>query len=532
MRGRLREVARRVRIRCRQKACKLLGRALFREDERRLLVVHGGFSGWRPFNAYETVVRFMHGHDGWSADGLVCSGAVSACEFQSCVSLGGDPAELAKSLIWHRSCDDCADKTRGRFDTFCRGLVTQAEHLGPDDYARAERIVNALGDDLNVRIYSRFEFEGIAVGAYAYQSFQRFFRLGRVDKLVLKRGGPAREFLKSGILQVISARRILPDYALIVVGDIGRTQWGVWADVAFEQGKQVLLCGPQAGDGRLIPRLSSDAFEFRHREPDYPGAARVQRALARFDDPATLARGRETLERRFGPRVPADEIRRKLDLAPNACVAVVFAHICWDHPLAFGNSPLSSYEEWLGITYDVAVEHQDVTWVFKLHPEERLGRDCHTEFNTSAYLHRRFEAISSPNVRLLEERGVSTYDLAQIAHVGITATGSVSYEFPAFGVNCLTLTRGVHSGHGFTVDTDSVEGYIEQLHRVRDLPSLTDDAQKRALAYAAATAAEDLSIDARDLVESESPFLPPIQLKRFVRRKLAAFQESIGRRNM
>ena len=219
MRRFLGAAVRRAGLRSRQKACKLLGRALFRRDERRLLVVHGGFSGWSEFNAYETVVRLMQGHDGWSADGLVCNGAMQACEFQSCASLGGDPADLAKPLVWHRVCDGCTDRTRDRFDTFCRALVIQDEHLHAEDYARAERIVRALGDDLNVRIYSRFEFEGIAVGAYAYQAFQYFFRLGGVAELELTPGAPAREFLKSGILQVISARRILPNYALIVVGD-------------------------------------------------------------------------------------------------------------------------------------------------------------------------------------------------------------------------------------------------------------------------------------------------------------------------
>jgi len=286
--------------------------------------------------------------------------------------------------------------------------------------------------------------------------------------------------------------------------------------------------------GQLMPMVYTSLRELRSRFPAFPGLERIQKAFQRMDeDSGIIASGKAALNRHFEIKRVNGDIRSILNLPGDRTVAVVFAHLCYDPSSTVGFLPFDYFEQWLTATYEEAVQNRGVVWVFKLHPHELAGR-LHPRYNTRNHLERLAKRHPSDNIRVIET-DVTTYDLLPVTDIGVTAVGDVSWELPAYGVNCITLTRALNSDFGFTIDLTTEADYRTALRNIQHFPPLSHTQQRRAQAYAGLLYADEQSIDAGNLfseTERDAERLDAGTLNAFVRCNLDTFTKIIGRRKI
>ncbi len=507
-------------------------------NNKRLLVVNSGFVLNVHFSIYEINSHFMRQHEGYEIDGLICNKAVKACDFQGCGSYG-----INDKVNWRRRCDSCTLKVSNRLNQFCDRLIDQNSLITNEDLESVDEIMENLGDHMTQDDYFNFKYHNIHVGKYAYDSFQYSFKLGRVDSLLIKQETAAYEFLKSTIIHVVSAEKLLIDYDMIMINDPGKSLWGCWTDVAFKMNKKVFNCDlntelnhPPNHYYEIVPRIHSDSYEFRFRYPTFPGMKRTREVLENLSENSLLIeKGKSLLDKRFSKKkINEKDLRKQLNIPENKNVVAVFTHMCWDNSITFGDVKLNCFEQWLDMTYDKAINNKEFVWVFKLHPVEIIEDKIHPEFNSIKYLKTLMKEKPSDNIRLIDTLDITTFDLLPMLTCGVTLGGSVAYELPSFGKNCIVFGKGVHASLGFTVDSGSRAIYENLLVRIDELPELTTEAINKARAYTALLHTNDLSINVGDLYPENDYNAKNIyseKLDQFTQKHMEKFIEIIHREN-
>jgi hypothetical protein len=159
-------------------------------------------------------------------------------------------------------------------------------------------------------------------------------------------------------------------------------------------------------------------------------------------------------ERRMVRRLAA----RRLGIDPDRPVIGVFAHAQSD-ALGSNVEVFDDFAEWLGDTASFAAGHDEVTWLFLDHPSQ--FRYDVTDF--FGQLARRYadhpHLVFRPSVSLRKNSLWSLVDFA------VTVRGSVSNEFPTFGVPTLQAGWSEWSHLGFSRLATSREDYFAHLNR-------------------------------------------------------------------
>jgi hypothetical protein len=139
--------------------------------------------------------------------------------------------------------------------------------------------------------------------------------------------------------------------------------------------------------------------------------------------------------------------------------------------------------EWLERTVQWFAQRQDVQLVVRIHPGER-----YTSGPSVAQVVRRVLPQIPANIRLVEALDpVNTYDLLEIANLGLAYTTTVGMEMAMAGVPVIVAGKTHYRGKGFTFDPKSWEEYNAALDRcLADLQAcrLSEQQVERAWRYA------------------------------------------------
>ena len=187
------------------------------------------------------------------------------------------------------------------------------------------------------------------------------------------------------------------------------------------------------------------------------------------------------------------------------------------------------------MTYDKAISDTDFVWIFKLHPVEIIEDKIHPEFNSIKHLKNLMKTKPSDNIRLIDSMDITTADLLPMLVCGVTLAGSVAYELPSFGINCIVFGKGVHADLGFTVDSESEEEYKDRLGQIDALPKLTSESIDKARAYTALLHTNDLSINIGELFPNNdygAETLASSKLDEFTQTHMDKFIEITHRENV
>ena len=300
-----------------------------------------------------------------------------------------------------------------------------------------------------------------------------------------------RTLALDAVLESMSPRTVL-------VEEANYSQNGPLVDLAVGRGCDVIRTVALWRDDALMSRrvtvdnrwmdAKSVAPETVRLRSTRPWTSREEAELsADFDD---RYGGRWGLGRIFQPDTRPtgpEEILAGLGLDSERPTVVVFTHVLWDASLSYGQDLFRNHAEWLLETARAASENDSVNWLFKTHPSN-VFRTAHGdvagESREISLLNECFGHLPSHITILRPETQISTRSLYEFCDIGVTVRGTAGLEMACFGKPVLTAGTGHYSGLGFTVDSETREGYLRKLDDLPDHVPVDPDVTTLAKRYA------------------------------------------------
>ncbi len=229
-----------------------------------------------------------------------------------------------------------------------------------------------------------------------------------------------------------------------------------------DQREQVWL----AHDSPIMQQNTDDLWQARRQAPlteamyqrlaDLENARRGARAWGKSDRlwQYVSAQGGEATRRSLG-----------LDERP---VVLLAANVLGDSLTLGRDLFAASMGEWITRTVRFFADHPEVQFVVRVHPGERIVPQAQSMADVVR------EALPElpEHIRIVgADDPVNTYDLIEIAALGLVYTTTVGMEMAMTGLPVIVCGKTHYRGRGFTLDPDSWEAYFETLTRLlSDLP--------------------------------------------------------------
>lgn len=160
----------------------------------------------------------------------------------------------------------------------------------------------------------------------------------------------------------------------------------------------------------------------------------------------------------ISPSQGGELVRQNLNLDKRP-VVVLAANVIGDS-LTLGRQMFSnSMSEWLGHTVKYFAEKSKLQLVVRIHPGERYTKGP----SVSEIVNDALQSIPE-NIHVVEAVDqTNTYDLLEIADLGLVYTTTVGLEMAMSGIAVLVAGQTHYRGKGFTIDPNSWEEYFDLL---------------------------------------------------------------------
>ncbi len=144
----------------------------------------------------------------------------------------------------------------------------------------------------------------------------------------------------------------------------------------------------------------------------------------------------------------------------------------------------NSMTEWITHTVRFFADHAQVQLVIRVHPGETLVPQA----KSMEQVVRQALPVLPEHIHIVRAADpINTYDLVDIADLGMVYTTTVGMEMPMSGVPVIVGGKTHYRGRGFTLDPNSWEEYFALLERILADPAayrLSDDQIALAWNYA------------------------------------------------
>jgi hypothetical protein len=171
----------------------------------------------------------------------------------------------------------------------------------------------------------------------------------------------------------------------------------------------------------------------------------------------------ENFARRWqgAPSTGGEQVRKSLGLDQRP-VVLLATNVIGDS-LTLGRQVFSdSMTDWLERTARYFAKRRDVQLVARIHPGELI-----TKGPSVAEVIRRALPSMPGNIHLVSaEAEINTYDIVEIADLGLVYTTTVGMEMAMSGVPVIVVGNTHYRNKGFTLDPDTWEAYFELLSKV------------------------------------------------------------------
>ena len=160
------------------------------------------------------------------------------------------------------------------------------------------------------------------------------------------------------------------------------------------------------------------------------------------------------------PSHGGEQVRQALELDDRP-VALLAANVIGDS-LTLGRQMFSkNMTEWLERTVQYIAERSDLQLVVRIHPGER-----YTKGPSVAEIVKQALPAIPENIRLIgADEQINTYDLVEIADLGLVYTTTVGLEMAMSGVPVVVIGQTHYREKGFTLDPRSWDDYFSLLER-------------------------------------------------------------------
>jgi len=171
----------------------------------------------------------------------------------------------------------------------------------------------------------------------------------------------------------------------------------------------------------------------------------------------------------------------KLDGRP---VVLLAANVLGDSLTLGRNIFAESMSEWITKTVQFFAQRSDVQLIVRIHPGEKIVPQVKS---MGTVVNEALSVIPS-NIHVIGALdNVNTYDLIEIADLGLAYTTTVGVETAMNGIPVISCGRTHYQGRGFTIDPKTWDEYFSTLEKVlSDLPGhrLTEEQTATAWNYA------------------------------------------------
>lgn len=143
-------------------------------------------------------------------------------------------------------------------------------------------------------------------------------------------------------------------------------------------------------------------------------------------------------------------------------IVLLAANVIGDS-LTLGRQVFSrSMTEWLEKTVDYFIAHPEIQLVVRIHPGERYTNGP----SVSDIIKRRTPDMPSHVIVVPAAAEINTYDLVEIAQLGLVYTTTVGMEMAMSGLAVIVAGKTHYRGKGFTFDPQSWEAYYQELDQL------------------------------------------------------------------
>lgn len=179
----------------------------------------------------------------------------------------------------------------------------------------------------------------------------------------------------------------------------------------------------------------------------------------------------------------AEETRKALGL-DNRPVVLLAANVLGDSLTLGRNIFAESMSEWITKTVQYFAKRTDVQLVVRIHPGEKIVPQVKS---MGTVVREALPELPSHIHVIGALDNVNTYDLIEIANLGLAYTTTVGVETAMNGIPVISCGQTHYRGRGFTIDPNTWEEYFTALENVlSDLPAhrLNDEQTAKAWNYA------------------------------------------------
>ena len=179
----------------------------------------------------------------------------------------------------------------------------------------------------------------------------------------------------------------------------------------------------------------------------------------------------------------ADVTRQALGL-DNRPVVLLAANVLGDSLTLGRNIFAESMSEWITKTVQYFAKRTDVQLVVRIHPGEKIVPQAKS---MGTVVREALAEIPSHIHMIGALDNVNTYDLIEIADLGLAYTTTVGVETAMNGIPVISCGETHYRSRGFTIDPNSWEEYFSTLEKIlSDLPAhrLTEEQVAKAWNYA------------------------------------------------
>jgi hypothetical protein len=166
------------------------------------------------------------------------------------------------------------------------------------------------------------------------------------------------------------------------------------------------------------------------------------------------------------PSEGGEQVRNILGLDQRP-IALLATNVIGDS-LTLGRQVFSdSMTEWLERTLQFFAAHPEIQLVVRIHPGELIAKGP----SVAVLVQRELPTIPE-NIHLVPaDAKVNTYDLVEIADLGLVYTTTVGLEMAMSGVPVIVVGNTHYRGKGFTLDPESWQDYFERLTKILTNPA-------------------------------------------------------------
>jgi hypothetical protein len=187
---------------------------------------------------------------------------------------------------------------------------------------------------------------------------------------------------------------------------------------------------------------------------------------------------------------PPDEVRAFLGLDPRKPTAILFPNILSDTPLMWARPLFPTYEDWLIDTVQTAMRNDRVNWVVKIHPAN-IGRRIKDRFHGAppemVTIERRLGALPAHMRIIPPDVPLTTTSFFGVMDYCVTVRGTVGIEAARLGIPVLTAAESRYSHRGFTVDSSSMDEFLQRVETIDRTPPMASAQKELAERFAYGT---------------------------------------------